>query len=181
MEIALKTLPKLQRSIVRKFSILIVAFLSGSFSANAQSVQVLGEFKDWSAFTANDGGGPICFVMSSPTETEPTPDGYGEAYVYLTHRPSQDLRNEFNLIAGYEFAPESVATAEVGGNTYELFTSADAAWLQDLEQSDALARDLRAGSFLTIEGSSAAGVSIVQTFSLAGATASSRAINSACL
>ncbi|VAW17152.1 hypothetical protein MNBD_ALPHA11-1510 [hydrothermal vent metagenome] len=90
------------------------------------------------------------------------------------------MRNEFNMIAGYEFAPESVAIAKVGSNTYELFTSADAAWLSDPEQSEAFARDLRAGANLLIEGSSVGGEDIVQTFSLSGATASSRAINSAC-
>ena len=159
---------------------IVFGALLGTSGASAQSVQVLGEFRDWSAYTANDGGGPMCFTMSKPKETQPEPAGYTDAFVYLTHRPSQDLRNEFNMIAGYEFAPESVAIAKVGSNTYELFTSADAAWLSDPEQSEAFARDLRAGANLLIEGSSVGGEDIVQTFSLSGATASSRAINSAC-
>ncbi len=154
--------------------------LLGASGASAQSVQVLGEFRDWSAYTANDGGGPICFTMSKPKETQPEPAGYTDAFVYLTHRPSQGLRNEFNMIAGYEFAPDSVAIAKVGSNIYELFTSADAAWLSDPEQGEAFARDLRSGTNLLIEGSSVGGENIVQTFSLSGATASSRAINSAC-
>jgi len=152
----------------------------GASGAMGQSVQVLGEFRDWSAYTANDGGGPICFTMSKPKETEPEPEGYADAFIYLTHRPSQDLFNEFNLIAGYEFAIESIATARVGSNSYELFTSADAAWLSDPEQGEAFARDLRAGANLLVEGLSVGGDNIVQTFSLSGATASSRAINSAC-
>jgi len=165
---------------LQKIVFLTMATFLGVAGASAQSVRVLGEFRDWSAFTANDGGGPICFVMSKPKEIEPEPEGYSEAYIYLTHRPSQGLRNEFNMISGYEFAPDSVASATVGGNVYELFTSADAAWLQDSEQGEAFARDLRAGSSLVIEGSSVSGVSVLQTFSLMGATASSRAINAAC-
>lgn len=163
-------------------SVLLLTFAAilSSGTAYGQSVQVLGEFRDWAAYTANDGGGPICFVMSRPKTTEPEPDGYLDAYIYLTHRPSQGLRNEFNMIAGYEFAPESLATATIGSSAYELFTSADAAWLTDAEQAEAFARDLRAGSALLIEGSSVTGVKITQTFSLMGATASSRAIDSAC-
>ncbi len=170
----------LQRKIPRLILLLLFVLLPGISGANAQSVRVLGEFRDWSAYTANDGEGPICFVMSRPQKTEPEPEGYEGAFIYLTHRPSRNLRNEFNLIAGYEFATDSLATARVGSKEYELFTSADAAWLKDPEQGEEFARALRAGATLVITGSSAAGLDISQTFSLAGATASSRAINAAC-
>jgi len=164
----------------QKLLLVIFATVLGVGSANGQSVQELGAFRDWSAYTANDGGGPICFIMSKPKTTEPEPQGYGDAYIYLTHRPSQNLRNEFNLIAGYEFSPESIATATVGSNSYELFTSADSAWLSDPKQGEEFARALRAGANLIIEGTNVEGISISQSFSLSGATASSRAINSAC-
>jgi len=168
------------RAYQHKLLLVIVATILGVSSASGQSVQELGKFRDWSAYTANDGGGPICFIMSRPKTTEPEPEGYGDAYIYLTHRPSQGLRNEFNLIAGYEFLPQSIAMANIGSKTYELFTSADSAWLADTEQSEDFARALRAGATLVIEGSSVSGDSISQSFSLSGATASSRAINSAC-
>lgn len=152
----------------------------GVTSTLAQSVQVLGDYRDWSAFTANDGTGPICFAMSKPKTVEPTPDGYTQAHVYVTHRVSEGLRGEFNLIAGYEFAPDSVALAKVGSNVFDLFTNGDAAWLADPTESENFTRRLRAGSSLIIEGTSALGVKIVQTYSLSGATAASRAIDGAC-
>ncbi|RYG11977.1 MAG: hypothetical protein EON92_09365, partial [Burkholderiales bacterium] len=57
--------------------------------ATAQSVRSLGEFRDWSAYSATEGTGPVCFALSKPTDVSPTPDGYTEAYLYLTHRPSE--------------------------------------------------------------------------------------------
>ncbi len=165
---------------IRTFGFLILLGFGGVGAALGQSVQVLGDYRDWSAFTANDGSGPICFAMSKPKEISPTPDGYTQAYIYLTHRVSEGTRAEFNMIAGFEFAPDSIAVAKVGSNVFNLFTSADAAWLEDPSIAASFARSLRAGSTLIIEGTSALGVKVVQTYSLSGATAASRAIDRAC-
>ena len=160
--------------------VLIFALLAGTGASLAQSVQVLGDFRDWSAFTANDGNGPICFAMSKPKEVNPAPDGYTQGYIYLTHRSSEGLRAEFNVIAGYDFAPDTTGFAKVGSNVYDLFTSGDAAWLADPSLGEIFARNLRSGTTLYIEGTSALGVLITQTFSLSGATAASRSIDAAC-
>lgn len=160
--------------------LVLALLLTMAGSAMAQSVQVLGDFRDWSAFTASESSGRLCFSMSQPTSTTPEPEGYEDAYLYLTTRVSDGVRNEFNLIAGYEFAPDSVAQLEVGGQVYDLFTQADAAWLQDATLGQNLAGSMRAGSSLQISGTSARGVRVVQTFSLSGVTAASRAVDQAC-
>lgn len=148
--------------------------------AFAQSVKLIGEFRSWSAYAATDSVGPVCFAMSQPTDVAPTPDGFTAAYLYLTNRPSEGVRNEINLVAGFSFAPDTDATATVGDQSFELFTQGDAAWLKDPAQSDTLAAALRAGSSVSIEGTSARGIKILQTFSLSGATAASRAIEGNC-
>lgn len=152
----------------------------GTVAVNAQSVQVLGDYSAWSAYTASDGSGRICFATTEPTGTEPAPAGYGEAHVYLTHRVAEGIRSEFNLIAGYEFAPDSTAEATIGGQTYQLYTQGDAAWLQDPSLAETFAGNIRSGATLQITGTSAQGQPIIQTFSLSGATAASRAMDGAC-
>jgi len=142
----------------------------------AQSVRSLGDFRDWSAYSASDGTGPVCFAMSKPTSVTPTPDGYSQAFLYLTHRPTESLRNEINLVAGFAFAPDTPATMTISGQSYDLFTQGDAAWLLDPSRSDDLAGSIRAGSILTVEGTTDRGIRVVETFSLSGATAASRAI-----
>ena len=145
-------------------------------AAAAQSVRLIGDFRDWSAYSAQEGAGALCFALSKPTETTPVPDGFTEAYVYLTNRPGEGIRNEFNLVAGFNFAPDQPATLSVGGQTFELFTENDAAWLLDPALGDSLAGAMRAGSTLTIDGTSDRGIRVTQVFSLSGATAASRAI-----
>lgn len=152
----------------------LVPALSGV--AMAQSVKLLGEYRDWTAYTATESTGPVCFALSKPTEVTPSPDDFTEAWLYLTNRPSESVRNELNLVAGFTFAPDTTATATVGGQSFELFTDKDAAWLLDPNQNDNLAGALRAGSTVVIEGTSDKGIRITETFSLSGATSASRAI-----
>ena len=153
---------------------LAVPMLAGT--ANAQAVKLLGEFRDWTAYSATESTGPVCFALSKPTEVTPSPDDFTEAWLYLTNRPSESVSNELNLVAGFTFAPDTPATATVGGESFELFTDKDAAWLLDPGQNDNLAGALRAGSSVVIEGTSDKGIRITETFSLSGATAASRAI-----
>jgi hypothetical protein len=148
--------------------------------AFAQSVKLIGEFRSWSAYSATEQTGPVCFALTRPTEITPQPDGFTEAYLYLTHRPSLGVRNELNLVAGFTFAADTPATVTVSGQTFELFTSKDAAWLKNPAQNDDLAGALRAGSTVVIEGTTDAGIKVSETFSLSGATAASRAIESDC-
>ncbi len=156
---------------------LIAASSTGAF---AQSVRLLGDFNAWSAYATSDSAGKICFVLSKPTSTEPKPDGYGQAYLYLTHRPAERLRNELNLVAGYTFSPDSEAQMQVGSQSFTLFTSDDAAWLLDTDSAQDVAGAMRAGSSLVIEGTNERGIKIRQTFSLSGVTAASRAIDAEC-
>lgn len=167
-------------SSVRPIILILTALLLGIAPAAAQSVKLLGEFRDWTAYSASDATGKVCFALSKPKSVDPTPDGFTEAFLYLTSRPAESTRNEINLVAGYGFAPDTVATLSIGGRTFELFTEKDAAWLRDTAQSENLAGAIRAGSTLTIEGSSDKGIRVVQTFSLSGATAASRAVEGEC-
>lgn len=157
---------------------LIASALAGS--ASAQSVQVIGTFKDWAAYSASEGAGAVCFAMAKPSTVDPQPDGYTQAYLYLTHRPAENVSNELNLVAGFEFAPDQPATLTVGGKSFDLFTQKDAAWLLDASQSQNLAGAMRAGSSVVIQGTSDKGILVNETFSLSGATAASKAIDSGC-
>ncbi len=158
----------------------LLLLLAALAPAQAQSARVLGDFRDWSSFAADDGGGTVCFAMTRPKSTQPTPDGYGDAYLYITNRPGEDVVSEFNVVAGYTFQTGSMAVASVGGRDFPLFTQNDAAWLDDSAQSANLAAAIRAGSTVTITGTSATGTEIVQTYSLSGATAAQQAIGAEC-
>ena len=164
----------------RALLLALTATLGMAGSAMAQNVKLLGDFRDWSAYSASDGTGPVCFARTQPKEVKPEPDGYKAGGLYITNRPGEKIKNEFNLVAGFPFQPDSTATVNVSGQVFNLFTQNDAAWLDDASQSDALASAIRAGSTMVVEGTSAGGIKVTQTFSLSGATAASQAIGGDC-
>ncbi|WP_051332442.1 invasion associated locus B family protein [Cucumibacter marinus] len=175
----LSVLPKTVRIALAGFAALI-AVAAFQAPAQAQSVRLIGDFRDWSAYTTANSADRLCFVNSQPVAVEPQLEGLSQAYVYVTHRPSEGIRYEINLVAGYEFAPDTLAEAQIGGQRFSMFTEGDAAWLEDASQSANMAAAMRAGSSLVIEGTSVRGVKVRETFSLSGATASMRAIDGEC-
>ena len=55
----------------------VFAFFAATLIAGgafAQSVQVIGTFKDWAAYSASEGAGAVCFAMSKPATVEPNRD-----------------------------------------------------------------------------------------------------------
>lgn len=156
------------------------AITASVLPAQAQSARVLGDFRDWSSYAADDGMGTICFAMTRPKSTQPQPAGYGDAYIYVTTRPAEDVVNEFNVVAGYTFQTGSKAIVSIGGQNFNLFTQGDAAWLDDASQAANLASAIRAGSTITVQGIAADGTSIVQSYSLSGATAAQQAVGAEC-
>lgn len=158
----------------------LVASLILTVPASAQQVRMLGEHRAWSSYAANDAAGPVCFAMTKPESVAPTPDGYSQAYIYVTNRPAENVATEFSLVAGFVFQPDSKATIDVGGQVFNLFTQNDAAWLDDAGQSAELASAMRAGSSMTVEGTTATGIKVTQNYSLSGATAAQQSIGSGC-
>lgn len=149
-------------------------------AALAQSVRVLGDFRDWSSYATSGSADQICFMHSSPTQTDPQIELSSEPYFYVTHRPSIGVRHEMNLVSGYAFAPDSLASVSISNQVFAFFTEGDAAWLDDPAQGSAMASAIRAGSTMVFEGTNERGVKIRQTFSLSGSTAAMRAIDAEC-
>ncbi|MGV8853485.1 MAG: invasion associated locus B family protein [Devosia sp.] len=158
----------------------LAASLLLTSAASAQQVRLLGEHRAWSSYGATDTAGAVCFAMTKPESVTPAPDGYTQAYIYITNRPSENVVTEFNLVAGFTFQPDSKATINVGGQVFNLFTQNDAAWLDDASQASALASAIRAGSSMVVEGTSAAGIKVTESYSLSGATAAQQSIGSSC-
>lgn len=76
--------------------------------------------------------------------------------------------------------PDQPATLSVAGQNFNLFARDDSAWLQDSSQTANLAGMIRAGTTVVIDVTSDKGIKVEETFSLAGATAASRAISGGC-
>ena len=155
--------------------------LFGISAAGAQDrPKLIGEFKDWDAFTYREDGKPVCFVSSSPLSSQPKNVRRGDIYVLVTHRPESNTLDEVSVYAGYPFEDSSIATVDVDGRNFELFTNDDTAWAYDADEDKKLVRAMVRGSKMSIRGTSQRGTNTVDGYSLLGFTAARNAINKAC-
>jgi hypothetical protein len=131
---------------------------------------LLGMYGDWGAYTASPGGKKICFALAKPTNQESVPANRPRdpAYLFVSSRPTEKVKDEVSIIIGYGFKPNSDATLELGGASYAMYTQADGAWIKNAAEEARLVDAMRKGSDVTIKGSSARGTATTDTFSLKG-------------
>ncbi|WP_435668701.1 invasion associated locus B family protein [Maritalea sp.] len=169
-----------QKVTLLKLTIATVATMLFGSVALGQSVQSLGSFKAWSAYSTTQSSTAICFIHAKPVSVEPELAEIDQPYFYVTHRPNQGVSHEMNLVAGFEFGTDSLASVKIGGEAFSMFTQGDAAWLEDVSLSNEMASAMRRGTTMVFEGINKQGVRVALTFSLSGATASMRKIDAAC-
>lgn len=131
---------------------------------------LLGQYAEWGAYTATPDGRKICFTLAKPSSSSTTPAGRKRdpAFVFISSRPSENVRNEISVIIGYAFRPSSEAIAEVGAAKFAMYTQNDGAWIKNVAEEARLIDAMRKGADLTIRGTSSRGTQSTDTYSLKG-------------
>ena len=52
----------------------------------------------------------------------------GDIFAIVTHVPGQNKWNEFSIVAGYNYEPNSNPDVTIGDMKFQLFTSGSRAW-----------------------------------------------------
>jgi Invasion associated locus B (IalB) protein len=131
---------------------------------------LLGTFGDWGAYTASPSGKKVCFALAKPANSQTTPPGRPRdpAFLFVSSRPAEKVKDEVSIIIGYGFKPNSDATLETGGATYAMYTQSDGAWVKNAAEETRLVDAMRKGTDVTIKGTSARGTATSDVFSLKG-------------
>ncbi|MCP1336610.1 invasion associated locus B family protein [Futiania mangrovi] len=148
--------------------------------AAAAGPELLGNFRDWTAFAMTDGGQKTCWMATKPVEALPDNVRRGDIYLMVTHRPGQSVKNEVSVITGYTYEPGSSVTATVGTDNWSLFTQGDGAWLRDAVEEQRLVEAMKRGANIRVKGRSNRGTDTTDTYSLIGFTAAHKTISEAC-
>lgn len=164
------------------FSISISLVVLMSSVAKADSRQLLSSFRDWDAFVLKtDADETVCYMISVPKTKTPGSLRHGNPFVTITHKPSREIRNEFNFIAGYSFQNGSAVKMVIDKQGKDdLFTEQDGAWAYDSKQDDAIVASMKRGSNMTLNARSGRGNATSYGYSLSGFTAAHNAITNAC-
>jgi hypothetical protein len=131
---------------------------------------LLGQYGDWGAYSAAPNGRKVCFSIAKPKSAQTTPAGRkrDQAYVFISTRPSENVRNEVSVIIGYPFKASTDATAEIGTDKFAMYTLNDGAWIKNVAEEARMVDAMRKGSDLTVKGVSGHGTESTDQYSLKG-------------
>lgn len=129
----------------------------------------LGAYGDWGAYVAQGGKDKTCYALGQPKERQPKAKLKDtSAYIFISTRPGEGVRNEVAINLGYATKDGSAATADIDGNGYELITKGTNAWIKDQTKEREFVGAMRGGSKLVVKASSAKGTSTTDLYSLKG-------------
>jgi invasion protein IalB len=132
--------------------------------------KLLGQFGEWGAYAATQGGKKVCFALAKPTsgETSPPNRPRNPAYMFISTRPADKVTNEVSIIIGYPFKSGTEATAEVGSTTFALYTQQDGAWIKNAAEEAHMVEAMRQGQTAVVKGTSTKGTQSTDTYTLKG-------------
>jgi len=133
---------------------------------------LLGQFGDWGAYSASSGGRPVCYALAKPSAqaTNPPNRPRDPAYIFVSTRPAENVRNEISIVIGYPFKPGSEATADIGSAKYVMYTQADGAWIKNAAEEARMVDAMRRGSEMVVGGESGRGTKSTDRYALRGLT-----------
>jgi hypothetical protein len=131
---------------------------------------LLGQFGDWGAYTAASGARKVCYALAKPAaqQTEPANKPRDPAYIFVSTRPSENVRNEVSIVIGYPFKPGSEATVDLGAAKYAMYTQADGAWIKNAAEEARMVDAMRKTPEMVVTGESGKGTKSTDKYSLKG-------------
>lgn len=147
-----------------------VSAASAQSSNPSQGATLLGQFGDWGAYTASPGGKKICFALAKPTTavTDPAGRSRDAAYLFISTRPAEKVKNEVSTVVGYPQKPSANTTASIGSQSYAMYPQNDGAWIRNAAEEAQMVNTLRKGADVVIRSESTRGTKSIDTYSLKG-------------
>ena len=106
-----------------KKSLYIILFLIVFNFANAEeNLKSIGKFKEWESFVLLQGDTKVCFAQSNPIIRAPKKVRRDPSRLFVTFRPTENIKNEISVTNGYKFKLKAPVTAKSGKKIYDLFS-----------------------------------------------------------
>ena len=145
---------------------------------------VLGQFKDWGAYSRGTGDSKVCYALSEPKSTDPTNVKRDKAYFLINDWPSRKSKGEPEIVPGYQYRDGSPVTVQVGEDKFTFFTKnqdgAGGAWVLNAADESKLISAMRSGGIALVTGTSTRGTVTHDSYSLAGISDAVDKIHDAC-
>ena len=155
---------KFINSLYISFIIILISFSARS----AEDLKSIGKFKDWETFTVTENNNKICFAQSIPILRAPKKFERNPSRLFISFRPTEDIKDEVSATSGYTFQKEKIVKAKTGKKTYDFFSQEEFAWILDDEEEQRFIKAMKKASRVMIIGRTDKGKQTIDHYSLMG-------------
>ena len=148
---------------------IILILVSFSINASAITPRSTGKYKNWESFIAETDKGKICFAQTMPTKRAPAAVKRDKSKLFVTFRPSEDIKDEVSLTSGHDYKTSSV-TASSGKRKYSFFSQKDFAWLLDDQEEKKFIQLMKKATDIIVKARTANGAETTDHYSMMGFT-----------
>jgi hypothetical protein len=136
---------------------------------DAGKPQLVGTFGDWLAYQAQSPKSKICYALAQPKDRAPATLKSAQAYIFISSRPGEHVRNEISVIMGVPLKEGSGdAKAEVGTTGFDLVTKGQNAWMKNAAQESQLIEVMKKHGRLMVKAPVVKGGTAIDSYSLSG-------------
>ena len=155
---------KFINSLYISFIIILISFSARS----AEDLKSIGKFKDWETFTVTENDNKICFAQSIPILRAPKKFKRNPSRLFISFRPTEDIKDEVSATSGYTFQKEKIVKAKSGKKTFDFFAQENFAWILDTEEEQKFIQAMKKASRVMIIGRTDKGKQTIDHYSLMG-------------
>ena len=154
--------------LVKKIFIILILCL---FSVNVFAVtpRSTGKYKNWESFIAETDKGKICFAQTTPTKRAPAAVKREKSKLFVTFRPSENIKDEVSLTSGHDYKTSSVIVRS-GKRKYSFFSQKDFAWLLDDQEERKFIQLMKKATDIIVKARTTKGAETTDHYSMMGFT-----------
>lgn len=154
---------------------------SASDSSEPPKPVLVATFEDWGVYLTK-GKDKTCYVLGQPSERKPSQLKRDPAYLFISTRPQESVRDEISVSMGFEvkITEKAKAVAKVGNESFEMISKGSNLWLKEAGQEGRFVQALKKGAKLTVEAASQKGNKTSDLYRLSGLNAALERLQKEC-
>ena len=149
--------------------LIIITITAFSLNAFANTPRSTGKYKNWESFVAETDKGKICFAQTVPTKRAPTSIKRDKSKLFVTFRPTEDIKDEVSITSGHDYKSSTV-TASSGKRKYSFFSQKSFAWLLDDQEEKGFIKLMKKATNVIIKARTTEGAETTDHYSMMGFT-----------
>ena len=153
---------------INSLFIFFIIFLISFSVKSSEGLKSIGKFKDWETFTITENNNKVCFAQSIPILRAPKNFKRDPSRLFISFRPSENIKDEISVTTGYVFQKESTVKAKSGKKTFDFFSQENFAWILENEEEQKFIKAMKKASRLMIIGRTNKGKQTIDHYSLMG-------------